>query len=123
MKDAPAQPQELFLGIEGGGTRSTVVLATAKGRAIAELSAGPANVRLLLDRQLLAHLRAFAARLPQPQASLKPIAIGLAGARTEVDLERTRRAASRVWPGVLCHATDDLQTALAAAPVASGAEA
>lgn len=123
MKDAPAQPEELFLGIEGGGTRSTVVLSTAKGRAIAELSAGPANVRLLLDRQLLAHFRSIAARLPQSNAPLKAIAIGLAGARTEVDLERIRRAAARVWPGVLCHATDDLQTALAAAPKAAGAEA
>ncbi|MDB6139643.1 MAG: N-acetylmuramic acid 6-phosphate etherase [Verrucomicrobiaceae bacterium] len=123
MKSALPQPVELYLGIEGGGTRSTVVLADGKGRALVELSAGPANVRLLLDRQLLALFKSIAARLPQTDASLKAIAIGLAGARTEVDLERIRRAAARVWPGVLCHATDDLQTALAAAPVAKDVDA
>lgn len=115
--------EELFLGIEGGGTRSTVVLADGHGRAVAELAAGPANVRLLLDRQLLAHFRGIASRLPRTEVPLKAIAIGLAGARTEVDLERIRRAASRVWPGVLCHVTDDLQTALAAAPEAKGTDA
>ncbi|MDB6072503.1 MAG: BadF/BadG/BcrA/BcrD type ATPase, partial [Verrucomicrobiaceae bacterium] len=123
MKRAATSSTELYLGIEGGGTRSTVVLADGKGRALAELSAGPANVRLLLDRQLLAHLRSIAARLPHSDVPLKAIAIGLAGARTEIDQERIRRAANRVWPGVLCHATDDLQTALAAAPKAPGVDA
>ena len=123
MKTKPSQTQDLFLGIEGGGTRSTAVLADANGAAIAELAAGPANIRLLLDRQLLALFRSLSARLPRTDAPLKAIAIGLAGARTEVDLERIRRAAARVWPGVLCHATDDLQTALAAAPVAGGVKA
>jgi N-acetylmuramic acid 6-phosphate etherase len=65
------------------------------------------------DRDLQWHLRAIAARLPAlPHA----IGIGLAGVRTEVDCERLRRAASRVWPAVPCVATNDLETALAAAP-------
>ena len=123
MKPAADHSQELYLGIEGGGTRSTAVLADGKGRVLAELAAGPANLRLLMDRQLLALFRSIAARLPASDASLKAVAIGLAGARTEADLERIRRAATRVWPGVLCHTTDDLQTALAAAPAARDAEA
>ena len=110
----------LFLGIEGGGTRSTVVLADNQGRALAELAAGPANLRLLLDRQLLALLRSISSRLPKTDLPLKAVAIGLAGARSEVDRERIRRAADRVWPKVLCLATDDLQTALATAPAAKG---
>ena len=123
MKTKSSPIHDLFLGIEGGGTRSTAVLADATGAAIAELAAGPANIRLLLDRQLLALFRSISARLPRINAPLKTIAIGLAGARTEVDLERIRRAAARVWPGVFCLATDDLHTALAAAPVVAGAEA
>jgi N-acetylmuramic acid 6-phosphate etherase len=46
--------------------------------------------------------------------------IGLAGVRAEADLERIRKAALSVWPGVPCHATNDLATALAAAPEVKG---
>ena len=118
-----AATQELYLGIEGGGTRSTAVLADGSGQVLIELAAGPANLRMLLDRQLVALLRSLAARLPKTAIPLKAVAIGLAGARGEVDLERIRRAAARVWPGVPCLATNDLHTALAAAPASSGAEA
>jgi len=37
-----------YLGIEGGGTRSTLVLADAQGKAMAELQGGPANLKLLI---------------------------------------------------------------------------
>jgi len=49
--------------------------------------------------------------LPKPTA----LGIAMAGARTEVDRERIRRAAAKVWPGVPCCATNDLETALEAA--------
>lgn len=103
-----------YLGIEGGGTRSTLVLADADGQAIAELQGGPANLKLLSDRQLLWLLKSFAARLPR--VPINAIAIGLAGARSDADKDRIRRAAARVWPRVPCYATNDLETALAAAP-------
>jgi len=110
-----------YLGIEGGGTRSTLVLADAQGKAMAELQGGPANLKLLSDRQLIWLLRSFAERLPK--VGLSGIAIGLAGARNEADKDRIRRAAARVWPRVPCYATNDLETALAAAPVAQEAAA
>ncbi len=113
----PAQsPPSLHLGIEGGGTRSTLVLADQHGRAVADLQGGPANLKLLSDRQLIWLLRGFAARLPADDRPLAAICIGLAGARTEADRDRIRRAAARVWPRVPCLATNDLETALAAAP-------
>jgi len=112
-------PKELYLGIEGGGTRSTLVLADEQGQTVAELQGGPANVKLLSDRQLLWLLRSFAARLPK--SPIRAIAIGLAGARTEADKDRIRRAAGRVWPQVPCLATNDLETALAAVPELKGA--
>ena len=112
-------PKALFLGIEGGGTRSTLVLADDQGQTFAELQGGPANVKLLSDRQLSWLLRSFAARLPK--LPIRAIAIGLAGARTEADKDRIRRAAGRVWPQVPCMATNDLETALAAVPEAKGA--
>jgi len=102
------------LGIEGGGTRSTVLLVDASGAMLADFQAGPAVLSLMSDRDLQWHLRDIAKRLPQqPQA----VGIGLAGARTEADQERLRRAASRVWPAIPCVATNDLETALAAAPL------
>lgn len=106
----------VYLGIEGGGTRSTLVLADAQGNEICNLQGGPANLTLLSDRQLLWLLRGYAGRLPMQGRRLSVVAIGLAGARSEADKERIRRASARVWPGVPCVATNDLETALAAAP-------
>ena len=117
------ETQKFYLGIEGGGTRSTLVLADAQGQLLAELQGGPANLRLLSDRQLVWLLRSFSARLPKLSAPLTAICIGLAGARSEIDKDRIRRAASRVWPLVPCLATNDLETALAAAPSSSKAAA
>ena len=100
-----------FLGIEGGGTRTVAVLADVQGREVQRVEAGPANLRLLSDAQLIAHFRALQPGSFSPAA----IAVGLAGARTKADRERIRRAAARVWPGISCHATNDLETALMAA--------
>jgi N-acetylmuramic acid 6-phosphate etherase len=110
-----------FLGIEGGATRSTLVLADAAGNALVELQGGPANIRLLSDRGLASLLRGFAKRLPQ--CSVSGLCIGLAGARTEGDLERIEQAAHRVWPDVAAYATNDLETALAACPSVAGVAA
>jgi N-acetylmuramic acid 6-phosphate etherase len=49
--------------------------------------------------------------MPRPAA----VAIGMAGARTEKDRNRIRRAAAKAWPLIPCYATSDLETALAAA--------
>ena len=107
----------LLLGVEGGATHTAALLVDARGRVVRRVSAGPANVRLLTDRQLTALLRGLAGRGPTPSA----LAIGLAGARTAADRNRICRAAQAVWPGVPCHATHDLDTALrAATPQAAG---
>lgn len=101
-----------FLGLEAGGTRTTVCLADGNLRPLLELTGGPANVRLLTDEQLTRHFRSFDLRGHRPAA----IAIGMAGARTEADWRRIRQAAGKAWPGIPCVATNDLETALMAAP-------
>lgn len=113
----------LYLGIEGGGTRSTLVLADEHGNLITELQSGPANLKLLSDRQLVWLLRSFEARLTKSNSPPRAIAIGLAGARSPIDKDRIRRAAARVWPQVPCVATNDLETALAAAHSSANADA
>lgn len=115
MSQAPASPGiPVFLGIEGGGTRTTVRLEDERGAVLAELARGPAVLPLMSDRELLWLLREIAAGLPGPAP--QAVCLGLAGVRSETDRERLRRAACRVWPGALCLAVNDLETALAAAP-------
>src|SRR5438552_4108847 len=104
---------QTFLGIEGGGTRTVALLVNDRGEALQRLEAGPANVKLLTDVELTRHFRSLAAVLPRPAA----LAIGLAGAWTAVDRKRIRVAADKIWPGVPCYATNDLETAITAAAI------
>lgn len=99
------------LGIEGGGTRTTVLLVDENDEVVIEFTAGPANLRLMTADDLDEHLRGICARLPEVPGR---IGIGLAGARMESDFDRLRQSVARVWPGVACAATDDLETALEA---------
>src|SRR5262245_40599259 len=98
------------LGLEAGGTRTVAILADGSGVCRQRLEAGPANLRLLDDPALTRHFKLIAKGLPRPAA----LAIGLAGARTAADRARIRQAAAQAWPGVPCHATNDLETALLA---------
>jgi len=97
-----------LLGIECGATR-TVALHECGGK-IVRAEFGPANLRLLDDAQLAKRLRQIAKQFPKPSA----VAIGMAGARTPGDKLRLRAAAARAWPSAAIHATNDLETALAA---------
>lgn len=102
----------VLLGIEGGGTRTVALAAEMSGALIRRFDGGPGNLRLLDDAELEARLSEIRRSMPAPAA----VAIGLAGACTDRDRERIRRAAARVWPRVPSLATNDLDTALAAAP-------
>ena len=110
-KRQKATSEPLFLGIECGGTRSTFVITEDEPTFYRQGKFGPANLRLLSDDQLARHFRAIGNSLPKPSA----LAIAMAGSRTEADRKRIRRAAAKVWPGIPCYATNDLETALEAA--------
>jgi N-acetylmuramic acid 6-phosphate etherase len=109
----------VYLGIECGGTRTVALAVDSNGTEAARAEFGPANLQLLDDRQLTVHFKVIAGRLPRPSA----VAIGMAGARTERDFRRIFDAAKKVWPQVPCTATNDLETALLAAPASAAAEA
>ncbi len=100
-----------FLGIEGGGTRTSVLLVNQSDEVLAEFTAGPANLRLMHGDELESHLSRIRDRLP---ATPTGIGIGLAGARSDADKKHLRAAVGRVWPDVPCHPTDDLLLALEA---------
>ncbi|MDB6052765.1 MAG: N-acetylmuramic acid 6-phosphate etherase [Verrucomicrobiales bacterium] len=111
--------QKLFLGIECGATKSSAVLGDSSGKIIKEVSAGPGNLRLLDDRQLLTLFKSLKSSLGAG-IRISTVAIGMAGARTEQDRRRILRCANQVWLHAICIATNDLETALAAAPPKPG---
>src|ERR1035437_4034133 len=111
MKRQPESPDEKYLGIEGGGTRTVALLVDAGGQTLRRLEMGPANMKLLTEAQLTERFRSIAAALPVPDA----LGIGLSGAWAEADFGRIRSAAAKVWPRIPGYATNDLETALTAA--------
>jgi N-acetylmuramic acid 6-phosphate etherase len=104
-----------YLGIEGGGSRTTALLDPGGGLSSLRAEFGPANLRLMDDAGLVAHFTEIKSLCQRAVAPLAGMAIGLAGARTQSDRLRIRAAAAKVWPNVPCYATSDLETALAAA--------
>lgn len=115
MTERQSEPIRL-LGIEAGGTRTVAVMEECFGEALEGVyylksEFGPANLKMLNERQLVRHFRTIATGIPRPHA----IAIAMAGARTERDRARIRRAAAAVWPKIPCHATNDLEAAIIAA--------
>ena len=119
---APQQPsrtghvrRDLFLGVEGGATRTVAIVGDAEQREIARAELGPANLQLLSDPELRRILLRLRRSLPRPQA----LCIGLAGFRSQSDAKRVLNAATEVWPETPCHACSDLDTAMAAAASSS----
>ena len=55
---------ELFLGVDGGGTRCRARLCDASGLKLAEAQAGPANIRLGL-REAFASVLDVTLKLPR----------------------------------------------------------
>ena len=109
-------PPPLFLGIEGGGTKTVAIVASPDGTRITRVEAGSANFRLLRDDELEARLREVHPHCPTPAA----IGIGMAGVREEADRARLRKIAGLVWPEVPVFAGNDLETALAASTATPG---
>lgn len=105
-------PAPLCVGIEAGGTHTVAIADGPDLAAPVRREFGQANLWLLDDGQLARRLRAIARALPRPAS----VAIGVSGARTDADRARVRAAAAQAWPGVPCYATNDLETALMAAP-------
>src|SRR5258707_9719892 len=110
MTDAP-----LFLGVEGGGTRTVAILADADGRRVRRVEGGPANLKLLTQEQLANHLAILTRELPRPAA----VCVGLAGLRSDKDSARVLSAAAGIWPAVPCSVCSDLEVGLAAAGTSS----
>lgn len=103
---------ETVLGIEGGGTRSRVILVNGADEVLYSQTAGPANFRLLTSGGLQDWLAGIHDALP---ANPHRVGIGLAGVRTVQDHRALAETVRHVWPGTQCATSDDLLIALEAA--------
>ena len=105
--------ESLFLGIEGGGTRTVVLLANSRGEILQRLELGPLNLKLVADAGVVrAFRRIRSSPIPhQPSA----IAVCLAGCRTSADRSRIRALAERVWPRTRILVGSDLDSGFAGA--------
>jgi N-acetylmuramic acid 6-phosphate etherase len=110
---------QVFLGIEGGGTRTRALVTDESFTVLGESEFGPANIRLLSDSALENRLREIATLYETPTS----VGIGMAGARDEEDRVRIRNAVERVWGKIPCFVTHDLEIALRAAREQPGTHA
>src|SRR5436190_15119119 len=101
---------EIFLGIETGGTKTIAIAATASLQTVARIELGPANLRLISDKEFLILLKGVKSRIPAPSA----IGVGLPGLRTKKDETRVTNLLAKVWPRVPSATTHDLELSLQA---------
>lgn len=113
MSQIPAQLQndDVFLGLECGGTRTVALAVDPSGALKARVESGPANLRLVSDDALVARFVELRGKMPPVRA----IGAGIAGVRGASDVRRVEGLLERVWPGVPRAIDHDLQSALAAA--------
>jgi len=107
--------ETIWLGMDGGGTRLVALAVASNSDVPIRCEAGPANLRLLSDAELVARFREVQRFVPNPTA----IGIGLAGLMTPDDGARVSAALQSVWPGVPAEITHDLETAWWAAEPSS----
>src|ERR1041385_3310285 len=87
---------ELFLGVDGGGTRCRARLSDASGITLAEAQAGPANIRFGME-EAFASVREAArscleqARLPSEALLRITACLALAGGTEPAELAAARR--------------------------------
>lgn len=110
------------IGIDGGGTTTTALLATRDGTVVARGQGGPSNYRVVgaeragasLGDAINAALRA-APGGSIPREHVEAVAAGLAGARMHEDRERLTGLMQTLLPASNVSIYDDGEVALAAA--------
>jgi N-acetylglucosamine kinase-like BadF-type ATPase len=109
------------IGVDGGGTGTSAVLSTKKGRIVAVGSGGPANFQVVGEEQTLRSIvAAISSALNQgnaphvPEPEIAAIAVGLAGLHTPADKDRLTRLVANQYPASRIGLWTDADVALAA---------
>ncbi len=100
------------IGIEGGGTHTSVVGMSADLNVLERREFGPGNLQLFGAGELAAFLGEIRATIGDASC----VGIGMAGLRTEMDRRAVRGELANLWPGAKLFVTDDLETVLAGVP-------
>src|SRR5262245_49293741 len=107
------EAQHIFLGIEGGATRSTGALIDGGGKVLGRAEGEACNLALLSDARVLRIWGDYRKRLT---AKEEPTAVGifLAGNYRPVDAARVVRLGKRVWTHSKIVTGNDGESAMAA---------
>src|SRR5918911_3345522 len=110
------------LGIDAGGTRTTALLATVEGKAIAEGAGGPGNFQAVGEDAAGGSIEAAidgalaaAPGGPVTREQIAAVAAGLAGMHVPADYERVTALVSTLLPAARVRIYNDGEVALAAA--------
>lgn len=107
---------ELILGIDGGGTKTTALLADPHGNVIARATAGGSNYHAIGAEAAFAALDSALRRLldQHADAELRAVCLGLAGVDRPADRAQVEAWAARALPGVRVTLVNDAELLLAA---------
>ncbi len=115
---AKVRGMKLYLGIDGGGTRTRSILVDARGRIVGEGEAGPSNYNNVglagAGRSLRAATEAAWAQAGQPFAPAAAAYLGLAGVKASGDIARLTALAENAGlaPAGQVTVANDLHNAL-----------
>jgi N-acetylglucosamine kinase-like BadF-type ATPase len=106
----------LYLGFDGGGTKTECIALDAEGRISGHGNSGPSNpLRVGYDAACAALQLAAAAAITSAKYSpsdVRGICAGLAGAGRRNVAEEMRSRLSRIWPGAPIQIVTDAEAAL-----------
>lgn len=91
------------LGIDGGGTKTTAVMADIKGRIIAQIMVGPTNPNVVSEYELLLTFKEIFTNLEQQQPgstnNIRSIFAGISGAGNKINNKVLVEMIKRLYPG------------------------
>ncbi|MCO6510907.1 MAG: hypothetical protein J5I65_08945 [Aridibacter famidurans] len=112
-------PNELFLGVDGGGTKTLAVILSAEGEKLSEHTAGPSNpLRVGLKpaaETILESATRACDRIGRTTGGIISCVAGLAGVRREDLRLGMRRLIGEMLPGAEVSVVTDAEIALLAA--------
>jgi len=104
--------KRLYLGIEGGSTKTVALLIDEAGRVVQRVKAPPCNIKLLDDRQIVSLWEGIREHMRGPSPF---IGMFVAGCVSPSDEARVKRLVQKVWPGTAMLVGRDTDSGFAAA--------
>lgn len=117
----PLPSDDWFVGADGGGTKTEVVILNARGRSVGQAVGGPANPLRIGYRRAAAHLteavRTALAAAAGGAERVRALCVGLAGVGSPARARRMEKLLQAAWPHCRIELCTDLELALACFPV------